>query len=114
MTMKNWDDAKEELRRSEKYIAMIGEPQKTTAKGVVGTLHDVSAATKIHYQPYDGATNYHNCPEFDAALNDAIKAKFPELMSDAMGLLRDAVAETGKKARDDIESMLSQIDEYEE
>ncbi len=113
MSMNEWNKARVKLSDAEKYVNMIGKRQRTTAKAE-GKVHSVSAATKIHYQYSDGDKNYHDCNGFDAALSRVIKAKFQELMNDALVLLREDVAKTGSAAREDVELMLAEIDKYDE
>lgn len=111
MSMNEWNEARGRLSKAEDYTGKIGKAQRTTAKAQ-GKVHSVSVSTKIHYQHSDGDANYHECRDFDIALSTAIKAKFPELMSDALLLMGADVAKTGIAARESVEAMLSQIDQY--
>ena len=111
MSMNAWNEARGKLLKAEEYTGKIGKEQRTTAKSV-GKIHSVNVSTKVHYQYSDGDKNYHECKEFDVALSMAIKARFPELMGDALMIMGADVAKTGIEARESVELMLSQIEEY--
>lgn len=87
--------AKAAFTKAKAFIALIGKEQSTTAKGV-GKLHGVEAKSTIHYQPTDGAKNYHNCAEFDRAFSDAVLRNWNALALEAMNDLQAAMDE--KKA----------------
>ena len=112
MSMNAWNDAKGKLHDAEKYLAMIGKPQRTTLEAM-GELTGISVKTRVRYQPTDGAKNYHECPAFDFALAEAIGLHFHELREEAIRILQDEVTRTGKAARESVEKMLAQIDAYE-
>lgn len=112
MGVQAWNTATSKLNSAEKFISVLGKEQRTTAKNV-GHLHDLSVKTVIYYQPTDGAKNYHECEEFDAALSKAIKKNFKALKQQAIEILKDDVRKSGLEARESVQKMLDQIDAYE-
>lgn len=112
MSMNEWNKAKGDLRAAEQYMALIGKPQRTTFPGK-GRLHSINVSTQVYHQETEGAKNYHNCKEFDSALAGVIRNNFPALRDEALRKLKDDVSRTGTAARESVESMLAEIDEYE-
>lgn len=112
MSMNDWNDAKAALRRAKEFVGMVGKPQKTSREAV-GKLHFVSVESTIHFQPTDGANNYHECKEFDLALSRVIQRHWTALSAEVLADLEREVASTGKAARASVQSMLDQIDAYE-
>lgn len=60
---------KETLDQAERWVEMLGKPYSGGGGGV-GCLHGVAVvvSAQMYYQPYDGASNYHNCPPALAVL----------------------------------------------
>lgn len=113
MSMSAWSAAKDNLYKTERLLALVGRPQKTTAKNGVGTLHSLNVAVVIHHQERDGDKNYHDEKAFNSALSIVAKRRFSELRDEAIEYMKSEVARTGKDARQSVQSMLDQIDEYE-
>ncbi|MEM6465603.1 MAG: hypothetical protein AAF679_03730 [Pseudomonadota bacterium] len=112
MSMKAWNDAKTNLHSAREYLSKIGKQQRTTSDAL-GKWHSLAVNTEIHYQPTDGAKNYHECVAFDRAMSTVLKNHIHALQSEAMALLEAEVERTGKDARQSVQAMLDQIDAYE-
>ncbi len=82
--------AKENLRRIKVFLDKIGAKQNTTVRDAYGHVHSITTSTTIYFQPYDGATNYHESSEFDLAFQAVVKKHWKELSAEA---LANAVAE---------------------
>ncbi|NPD16936.1 hypothetical protein HOY34_17220 [Xinfangfangia sp. D13-10-4-6] len=83
VSIEAWKKAKQNTAEAEAYLGLIG---KTTTQSTVasregagataGSLTKFEITTQIHFQPYDGATNYHNCKAFDSALSEVVRKKW--------------------------------------
>lgn len=112
MSMNEWNAAKSALAEAQAYVGKIGKDQHTTSRAI-GKWHSIGVATQAHYQPTDGAKNYHECKVFDAALSAVLQTHMADLQAEAIDLLKAEVEITGKAARHSVQTMLDQINEYE-
>ena len=116
MSIDAWKKAKHNAGEAEAYLGLIG---KTTNQSTVASREGVGATagqltkfeiiTQIHFQPYDGATNYHNCKAFDAALSEVVRKKWTTIRDEAMALLREKEAAAGAAAEASVEALLADI-----
>lgn len=87
--LKAFANAKMHRDYSASWASLLGQRY---SGGGGGTGHLVSvkllggeAAPTIYHQYSDGAKNYHQCPaDLIPHLQDAIKARFPEILADAL------------------------------
>lgn len=77
---KAWEDAKE-------YVGKYGRAEHHLL-GSVGNLHRVDVTTEICHQESPSAKNYWKDTNFDAALDEVIKGRFPDLAQEALAILR--------------------------
>ena len=109
--MEAWKKSRAALRAANEYVGLIGKPQWATSK-FVGRLHGSSVKTQIKYKEAHGAKNYHECAEFDFALNRVIQRRFAELSAEALSDMRKQVEKDGKEARESVVKMLEEIDAF--
>lgn len=117
----NWQKAKNDLATAKKYVEMIGkvEPHLSLSGlagymgGSYGKFSSISITTQICFQPAPSATNYHECKVFDEALAEVITSSMKELTDRAMILLDNKAKKFGVDARDDLQSLLNEIDHVE-
>jgi len=88
--LSQYQDAKKRLAEARGVINLIGKVQSTTAQGV-GTLHGVEVKATVHYQPTDGAKNYHESNALNAALGSIVRKHWDSLLSQALGILEQQV-----------------------
>lgn len=116
MSIEAWKKAKNATAEAEAYLALIGKTTKNTTVAArngegatAGELTKFEIRTQVHFQPYDGATNYHNCNAFDAALSVVVRKKWSQIRDEAMDYLREKEATAGAAAASDIEAILADI-----
>lgn len=108
------------IKRSEhdakEYVALIGKTttattvaQRSGEHATAGSLHKFVVQTQIHFQPYDGATNYHDCKAFDAALTRAARERFTELRDRAFEILREDAAKLADEAKAELQAEMDAI-----
>lgn len=84
-----YKDMKRAASQCREWASLIGS-RYNGGGGGIGRLHSFriamgDAAPTVYHQYSDGATNYHGMPsELQRHLEDAIKARFVELLSDAL------------------------------
>jgi hypothetical protein len=76
---KIWDDAKV-------YVGKYGRAEHHLK--TVGKLHMVDVTTQIVHQENPSDQNYWKDTNFDAALDEVIKARFPDFAQEALAILR--------------------------
>lgn len=96
------------LQDAREYLGKIGRPQKTTARDV-GKLHGISVNSKVHYQPTDGATNYHECTAFDVALSHVVKDEWRSLAALALKRLQGEYEDAIREAKAEYSSMFHEV-----
>ena len=121
MSIKKWQDATAVRKGAEAYLSLIG---KTTSRSTVaaregehataGCLTTFEIRTQIHFQPYDGATNYHNCKAFDVALAAVVRRKWSAIRDEAIALLREEEREASLLAEEPVKGMLAEIKQNRE
>ncbi len=121
MSIKKWQDATAARKDAEEYLSLIG---KTTSRSTVasregenataGALTTFEIRTQIHFQPYDGATNYHNCKAFDGALTTVVRRKWSAIRDEAIALLRETEREASILAENQVKGMLAEIEQARE
>lgn len=116
MSIEAWRRAKARTNEAVAYSSLIGKTtnQSTLASregeaSTAGRLHSLEVKTQIHFQPYDGATNYHVCKDFDAALSRAVQENWDQLKDRAIAILRDAEKDCALEAEASVHSLLAEI-----
>lgn len=87
--------AKQRYAEARTVIDMIGMKERSTA-GAKGKLHNLDVKATVHYQPTDGAKNYHESAALNAALSTVTRKHWDMLLAEALAILKDQVDE--KKA----------------
>lgn len=108
-----WRNAKRKASEAINFLALIGRPQRTTARGV-GHLHSLSVKAEIHHQETDGAKNYHEYTPFDAALAQVVKERFSELSKMAVDKMHEDARCAAIDAQAEVQAMLAEIDKAQE
>lgn len=118
MSVEAWRKAKNTTAAAKNYLSLIGKTtdrstlaSREGAGATAGKLTTFSIKTQIHFQPYDGATNYHDCKEFDAALTEVVRKKWESIRDEAIELLEKREAEAAIAAKASVEKMLAEIEE---
>jgi hypothetical protein len=84
-----WKQAKSEQEYAEKWAAMLGQQSRSTAVHT-GKIHCANGSLTIHFQPIDGANNYHEAPlAFRDALAEVMKDMGPELVNKTLEVMRE-------------------------
>lgn len=116
MSMEAWRRAKGALAEATDYLSLIGRTTRYSTlastqgeAATAGKLHGVDVKTTIHFQPSDGATNYHNCKAFDTALSKAIRSHWKELSQEAIAAMQADERAAASAARVSVEQMLADI-----
>lgn len=114
--LKQYRQIKADEREAREYIGLIG---KTTDRSTVamregahataGEMTTFSVTTKINFQPYDGATNYHTCRAFDAALTRAARERFLELSDRAFAIMAEDAAKLAADAKAELQAEMDAI-----
>lgn len=120
MSIEDWRKAKNATSAAKNYLALIG---KTTTQSTVASRHGEHATagklttfqiqTQVNFQPYDGATNYHSCKVFDAALTEVVRKKWSSIRDEAMDLLAKREAEAAIAAKESVQALLTEIEKAE-
>ncbi len=71
---------------------MIGMQERSTVGGK-GRLHGVEVNAVIHYQPTDGAKNYHDSQALNTALGTVARKHWDMLLAEALAILKNQVEE---------------------
>ncbi|MBR9765996.1 MAG: hypothetical protein GYB53_21395 [Rhodobacteraceae bacterium] len=116
--IKAWKDAKIQTFEAEEYIGLIGKTTKHSTvaaregeQATAGRLTSLSVGTQIHFQPTDGAINYHGSKAFDVALSKVVERHWDELCKEALELLRKQEREAAIEAKAEVEAQLSAIEQ---
>ena len=116
MSIEEWKKAKHNTAAAEAYLALIGKTTNQTTvaansgvRATAGELTKFAIRTQVHFQPYDGATNYHDCEVFDAALSEVVRKQWTAIRDEAMALLREREAKAGADAEASLEAILAEI-----
>lgn len=109
MSVERYKAIKQNEAVARHYLSKIGRVSNATARHT-GTLNKVSVETEIHFQPTDGALNYHKCKAFDAALAVVIQREFADLSAKTLDLLQAKTAEAARLAKDDLMKMQQELD----
>lgn len=97
------------LRIASQYIGIIGKRSSATAPHF-GHLHKITVKSQIYYQPTDGAKNYHECSEFDAALSDVVALRFDELAKEALQRIERSQVLAWADAREEVETIMRKVE----
>ncbi len=92
------------------FLRLIGKSSVSATAKHVGSISKISVKTEIHYQAYDGATNYHENSHFDAALAEVVRSRFSELSVQAIELMRKKTREAAIAAKADLEILRGEFD----
>lgn len=120
MTLKQIADAADRvdalqrsLNEAEQYVAKIGAAQPHYRDGSAGRLNRLTVSTEIHHQPSSGATNYHKCNPFDAALAIVVKERFSELAGEALAHMARAYHDALIGQKDALKGVLADVERLE-
>ena len=90
--MKNyetWKALKNEQHEAARWAGKLGAKSNATAPHL-GTISGAEGKLCIHYQPSDGATNYHDSPKaFNACLAEVMKKNAKQLIEEALHLMQE-------------------------
>ena len=113
---KAWRAAKKKIADAKAYLSLIG---KTTTSSTVahrdgpaataGALTTLKVVTQINFQPYDGATNYHDCVAFDDAISSAARENWPALQRRALEILSENERKSAQLAKEELEAELAEV-----
>jgi hypothetical protein len=115
--VKQWGEARQLRREAEEYISLIGKTTKRSTVAIregenatAGSLTKLVVTTQMHFQPYDGATNYHNCKAFDEALSTVARKHWGALHAEALELLRQQEREAAIAAKSEVDQQMRDIE----
>jgi hypothetical protein len=112
--MEAWKEAKRNQDAAEKWASLLGKDSFATARHV-GTISSARGDFTIHYQPSDGANNYHECSSaFRSALKDVMEAMAPELIRKAIEIMRETTRLALIQCEDELTSMQKEIADAKE
>jgi homoserine acetyltransferase len=106
---KKYCDKKLAVARALEHLSYLGKEQRTT-RPAKGYLSDLRVTATIHYQPTDGATNYHTDATLDAALSKAARKLFPQIRELAEQIMADELRSHLAACRGELEAALAQIE----
>jgi len=97
----------------QRWAALIGKQSNATAPHR-GAITGVSGHFAIHFQPSDGATNYHDSPKiFDAVLADVMKDHSKMLIEETLAVFVRRENDALVKCKSFAEAMLKEISDLE-
>lgn len=109
--IEQYNGAKREQAQCVEWANLIGQ-RYSGGGGGIGALKSLKLASNesgptVYHQYSDGATNYHTMPAALAVhLEDAIKAKFTELLADALDRQAKALQAIAEEAVKEHEALL--------
>ncbi len=104
--------AKWELAQCERWADLIGSRYYGGGGGYGHLVHLNLRRATIYHQPNHGDTNYHEVPaELIPDLEQAIRAKFSEILADALDRKRDKVRQAAKEALKEHEALMADAGE---
>lgn len=106
------DDLKRQWKDACEYVAKYGASEPHLRS--VGKLHRVDVTTEICHQDSPSAQNYWKSSYFDAALDDVIKLRFPELARQALSLMQVRYEDALRAEKDQLLARLAEIQAIEE
>lgn len=105
----NYRQKKAELEAAKARLDLIGKKQPYTTAKATGYLHSLTVKTSVHFQPSDGAKNYHDDDKFDAALAAVIKSSFAQLAAHAIAVMERDVAIAARAATKELEQLRAEF-----
>lgn len=108
--LKSFRKAKSEEASAVSYVGLLGRVSPGATARHSGTLASLVVKTRMHFQEYDGAKNYHENPVFDEALARVISRNFKTLAADALALMAQNTAQAASMAKANALELLSEID----
>lgn len=97
----------------ENWHSLIGKQSSATAPHV-GTISSSACKFTVHFQPYDGANNYHDAPKpLTDALESVLKTHSALLIGDALRILREKEAAALIACKEFASGIIAQIDAIE-
>ena len=108
-----WKQKRGELEGAERWAAQLGAQSRATARHV-GTIHAAEGTFTLHYQPSDGASNYHSSPvAFNECLRQVMLNDGAALIEKTLGLMRKRERDAFISCRAELVTLLDEIDELE-
>lgn len=90
-------------------LGLIGKKSTHATAENVGRIHSLDVKAIIHFQPSDGAKNYHDSSSLDAALARAARQMWPQLRERAEQILRESVRAALVAAEDEVTAAAAEI-----
>ena len=112
-SVEKWRLAKNRASDVERFLALVGKPQRTTAHGI-GHIHSIVVNATIYHQETDGAKNYHDLEAFNAELGLLIKDMFPELSKATLERMREKARHAAIDAQAEVQAMMDEINKAQE
>ena len=92
------------------WAKKLGARSNATAPHV-GTISGAVGSFCIHYQPSDGATNYHDSPKaFNGFLADAMKNNAKRLIEEALQLMQERTTSALVACESELRTLQKEID----
>ena len=88
--LEQYKTAKQRYDEAKNVADMIGMQELSTAGGK-GKLHIIQVRATVHYQPTDGAKNYHESEALNAALSIIACKHWDTMLVEALAVLKDQV-----------------------
>ncbi len=101
---------KDQERQAKEWVGLIGA-HYSGGGGGVGKVATAGATVTIYHQAYDGAVNYHECPndEMQGALNDAASIKANEILALALRIMSERVRLKAGYAEKDAKAVMEAL-----
>ncbi len=106
------DELKRQWKSACEYVSKYGQPEPHLRS--VGKLHRVDVETEICHQDSPSAQNYWKDLNFDAALDEVIKARFRELAKAALEVMEERYKAALVAEKDQLLARLAEIEAIEE
>ena len=108
-----YQKARSQRLECEKWAALIGRQSNTTAPHL-GKITEAECRFTIHFQPYDGANNYHDAPKpLTEALAEVVKEHASLLIKDALQLLIKKESDALVACKEFANGIIAQITDIE-
>ena len=121
MSLEKYRQAKQVLADAKAHLALIGKTTRNstlaTREGegaTAGRLHSLAVQTVMHFQPSDGAQNYHESKYFDAAFARVVRKNWSALSAQAIALLEQDVRDNAAAAKAALYAQIGEIDALED
>lgn len=100
---------RQEMEGALAVLALIGKKSTHATAENIGRISSLEVRATIHFQPSDGAKNYHDSGSLDAALAQAARQMWPQLRERAEQILRQSVTDALVAAEDEVAAAAAEI-----